>query len=69
MQHQQLQKHEGLVLQMELLCIVASCEHRKYEEVFGMDLWQLKFHPYKSATIKGHTYVTENIVSERRLRT
>ena len=52
MQHQQLQKHEGLVLQMVLPCIVASYEHHIYEEVFEMDLWQLEYFQYKSAMIK-----------------
>lgn len=48
MRHPQLRKHEGLILQMVLLCIVASCENHKYEEVFGMDLLQLEYFQYKS---------------------
>ena len=51
MQHQQLQKHEGSVLQMVLPCIVASCEHHKDEAVFGMDLWQLEYFRCMSATV------------------
>lgn len=51
MQHRQLQKHVGLVLQMVLPCIVASYEHHKGEAIFEMDLWQLEYFRYKSAMI------------------
>lgn len=36
MRHQQLQKHEDLVLQMVLPCIVASYDYHRYAAVFGM---------------------------------
>jgi hypothetical protein len=48
MQHQQLQIHEGLTLQMALLCIVASCVNRKDGVVFGMDLLQSVCFQYMS---------------------
>jgi hypothetical protein len=49
MQHQLLQIHEDLILQVALPCIVASCVHHKYEAAFGMDLWQSEYFQYKSA--------------------
>ena len=51
MPHQQLQIHEGLILQMGLPCIVASCVHHKYEVVFGMDLLQSEYFQYMSAIV------------------
>jgi len=58
MQHQQLQIHEDLILQMVLPCIVASCAHRKYEVVFGMDLLQSEYFQYKSAKTMGSNFFT-----------
>lgn len=49
MRHRQQQTHEGLILLTVLPCIVASCEHHKYEVVFGMDLWQSEYFQYTSA--------------------
>ena len=40
MQHLQLQKHEGIALQMRLLYIVPSCEYHTNVVIFEMDLQQ-----------------------------
>lgn len=40
MQHLQLQKHEGLALQMQLLYIVPSCEYHTNVVIFEMGLQQ-----------------------------
>jgi len=61
MQHQQLQTHEDLILQMVLPCIVASCAHHKYEVVFGMDLLQSEYFQYKSAKTIGNNFFTDKI--------
>jgi len=49
MQPQLLQIHEGLILQVALPCIVASCARHKYEAAFGKDLLQSECFRYKSA--------------------
>lgn len=50
-QHLQWQRHEGLVLQMVLPCIVASCVNHTHEPIFEMDLLQLRYFLYKSVII------------------
>lgn len=51
MQHLQWQRHEGLILQMVLPCIVASCVNHTNEPIFEMDLLQLRYFLYKSVII------------------
>lgn len=49
MQHLQLQKHEGLALQMQHLYIVPSCAYHTYVVIFGMDLLQSVYFQCMSA--------------------
>lgn len=49
MQHLQLQKHEGSTLQMQLLCIVPSCEYHIDVVTFEMGLSQSGYFQYMSA--------------------
>lgn len=50
-QHLRWQRHEGLILQMALPCIVASCVNHTNEAIFEMDLSQLRYFLYKSVII------------------
>lgn len=50
-QHLQWQRHEGLILQMVLPCIVASYVYHTNEAIFEMDLLQLRYFLYKSVII------------------
>lgn len=49
MQHLQLQKHGDLTLQMQLLCIVASCGYHIDEATFEKGLSQSGYFQYMSA--------------------
>lgn len=55
MQHLQLQKHEGLALQMQHLYIVPSCAYHTDVVIFGMDLLQSVYFQCMSAEhTRGH---------------
>jgi len=49
MQHLQLQKHGDLTLQMQLLCIVASCGYHIDVATFEKGLLQSGYFQYMSA--------------------
>jgi len=53
MQHLQLQKHADSILQMQLLCIVPSCEYHIDAVTFEKDLLQSGYFQYMSATMMG----------------
>lgn len=53
MQHLQLQKHGDSILQMQLLCIVPSCEYHIDVVTFEKDLLQSGYFQYMSAMMMG----------------